>query len=80
MSHEMEMRLIVLGIVALLFLVGFAMGVDSGGGGRPASQAPAMPQPVGGSQPPTTPIPGNRDSAEFDSNAMPHSPGLPSQD
>lgn len=31
MSHEMTMRLIVFGIVGVLFLVGFAMGVDSGG-------------------------------------------------
>lgn len=32
MSHEMTLRLVVLGFVAVLALIGVAMGVDSGGG------------------------------------------------
>ncbi len=80
MSHETTMRLIVFGFVAVLFLVGFAMGVDGGGGGRPPSQAPTMPQAPGDSSAPGTPFPGYRDSADGDSTAMPHSPGLPSTD
>jgi hypothetical protein len=42
MSHDMIMRLVIFGTVAALMLVGFAMGLDSGG--RPA------PAPAGGSQ------------------------------
>lgn len=79
MSHEMTMRLIVFGFVAVLFLVGFAMGVDSGGGGS-ASMAPATPSPSSGAQEPTTSIPASPESVRTASNAPPGSPGPSSQD
>jgi len=50
MDHEMTMRLIVFGFVAALFLVGFAMRVDSGGG-RTASDAVAISGARGGRRP-----------------------------
>jgi hypothetical protein len=78
MSHEMTMRLIVFGFVAVLFLVGFAMGVDSGGG-RPTSDVSATPPPSSDVQEPTTSIPAGRDSVHTASNAPHGSPGPSSQ-
>ena len=78
MSHEMTMRLIVFGFVAGLFLVGFAMGVD-GGGGRPAPGTPAKDPASDGVQPPSVASSDSHVSAGIASNAARPAPGLPSQ-